>query len=45
VEAGRPLRGARRDSYGLRLQVWPGGERRELAAADFHRVWLDWVGA
>jgi hypothetical protein len=42
VEAGGPLSGAPKDTYGLRIQVWPDGEQREVAAADFHGAWLDW---
>ena len=28
--------------YGLLVQVWPDGEREEVAYADFHGAWLDW---
>ena len=44
VEASRPADGAD-DYYGLRIQVWPGGERVELAHGDWHGAWLDWLGA
>jgi hypothetical protein len=32
-------------NYGLTLQLWPGGERTELAHASHHAEWLDWLGA
>jgi hypothetical protein len=28
--------------WGLWLTTWPGGERAQLAYADFHGAWLDW---
>jgi hypothetical protein len=28
--------------YGLVLQLWPGGERDELAYATHHGDWIDW---
>jgi hypothetical protein len=28
--------------WGLWLTTWPGGERTQLAYADFHGAWLDW---
>jgi hypothetical protein len=28
--------------WGLVVELWPGGGRRELAHADFHGAWLDW---
>lgn len=28
--------------WGLWLTTWPGGERTQLAHADFHGTWLDW---
>jgi hypothetical protein len=28
--------------WGLWLTTWPGGERTQLALADFHGSWLDW---
>ncbi len=28
--------------YGLWLELWPGGERVELAHADFHGAWIAW---
>jgi hypothetical protein len=31
--------------YGLTVQSWPGGERRQLAHADFHGAWVDWLDA
>jgi hypothetical protein len=41
VSATRPE--DRSDYYwGLIVELWPGGERRELALADFHGAWLDW---
>lgn len=30
--------------WGLAVELWPGGRRRELAYADFHGAWLDWHG-
>jgi hypothetical protein len=44
VEATRPLDGSD-DYYGLRVQIWPGGERVELAHGDWHGAWLDWRAA
>jgi hypothetical protein len=29
--------------WGLWLTTWPGGERTQLAYADFHGTWLDWL--
>jgi hypothetical protein len=29
--------------WGLWLTTWPGGERTQLAHADFHATWLDWL--
>jgi hypothetical protein len=29
--------------YGLTIQTWPGGEREQLAYADFHGAWIDWL--
>jgi hypothetical protein len=26
----------------LQLTLWPGGETRTLALADFHGRWMDW---
>ena len=48
VETGRPGDDTRVYSgsvayYGLWLQLWPGGERVELAHADFHGAWIDWL--
>lgn len=41
LRATRPGTGS--DLYwGLVVELWPGGERRELAHADFHGTWLDW---
>jgi hypothetical protein len=41
------LEGPRHDpDYGgvaLDVTVWPGGETRRLAKADFHAAWLDWA--
>jgi hypothetical protein len=30
--------------YGLTIQIWPGGERIQVAHADFHGAWLRWLG-
>lgn len=32
------------DGAALSLQVWPGGETRELGRADFHGRWVRWRG-
>jgi hypothetical protein len=41
VTATQPESGS--DLYwGLVVELWPGGHRRELAYADFHGGWLDW---
>lgn len=37
----QPLDGSH-DHYGLFVQVWPDGERVEVAHAEFHGAWLDW---
>jgi hypothetical protein len=29
--------------YGLFMQLWPDGERVEVAHADFHGAWLEWL--
>jgi hypothetical protein len=29
--------------YGLTVQTWPGGTREQLAHADFHGAWIDWL--
>ena len=44
VEAARPLDGSD-DYYGLRLQIWPGGEHVEVGHGDWHGAWLDWLAA
>ena len=44
VQTRRPSDGVTRH-YGLTLQLWPGGERVELAYATHHGDWLDWLGA
>jgi hypothetical protein len=31
------------DYWGLWLRLWPGGEPRLLAHADFHGAWLEWL--
>jgi hypothetical protein len=42
VYAGIPE--PRTDLYwGLWLTFWPGGEREQIALADFHGAWLDWL--
>ena len=28
----------------LSLQIWPGGEKREIGRGDFHGRWVDWRG-
>lgn len=32
------------DGAAVTLQVWPGGERQEIARADFHGRWVKWKG-
>jgi hypothetical protein len=44
VEATRP-RDRAGTYYGLFVTVWPGGWRQEVAHADFHGAWIDWLGA
>ncbi|MEM8730332.1 MAG: DUF2332 family protein [Pseudomonadota bacterium] len=39
MEADDAGRGA-----GLHLQVWPDGDRRQLARIDFHGRWIEWTG-
>ena len=42
VETSRPDTAS--DNYwGLFIELWPGGERRQVAYADFHGAWLDWL--
>ena len=42
VEASQPENGS--DNYwGLFAEVWPDGERFQLAHADFHGAWLEWL--
>ncbi|MBD0330411.1 MAG: DUF2332 domain-containing protein [Thermoleophilia bacterium] len=43
VSAGRP----RRDEpvWGLRIVVWPDGEREFVGHADYHGAWIDWERA
>jgi hypothetical protein len=43
VFAGRP-EPMSHQHWGLWLTTWPGGERRQLARADFHGAWLEWLG-
>jgi hypothetical protein len=42
VEATRPRDDAA-TYYGLFLTVWPEGKRVEVAHADFHGAWIDWL--
>jgi hypothetical protein len=32
-----------RKHFGLTIQVWPDGERQEIANADFHGAWIEWL--
>jgi hypothetical protein len=32
-----------RKHFGLTIQIWPGGERHEIANADFHGAWIEWL--
>jgi hypothetical protein len=34
----------RTDGASLTLQVWPSGEKQEIARADFHGRWVEWRG-
>ena len=42
VTTGRP-RVERLTAWGLRIVLWPGGEREFLGHADYHGAWLDWA--
>jgi hypothetical protein len=42
VWTDRPAEGVH-THWGLWLQLWPGGEQRLLALADFHGAWLEWL--
>ena len=41
VETGQPADGSH-EYYGLYVQIWPTGERVEVAHSDFHGAWLEW---
>jgi len=41
AETWQPVDGSH-DYYGLYVQVWPSGERVEVAHSDFHGAWLEW---
>ncbi len=43
VSSGRPRGDVR--TWGLRIVVWPGGEREFLGHADYHGAWIDWEAA
>jgi hypothetical protein len=43
VSAGSPRSDKR--SWGLRVLLWPRGEREFVGHADYHGTWLDWEGA
>jgi hypothetical protein len=42
VEAAAPNDG-NHTYYGLDIQIWPGGERVQVAHADVHGAWIDWL--
>lgn len=42
VFAGRPLPMSHRH-WGLWLTTWPGADREQVARADFHGSWLEWL--
>jgi hypothetical protein len=42
VFAGRPEDESHR-YWGLWLTTWPGGRREQVAHADFHGAWLEWL--
>ena len=31
------------DEWGLRIRLWPGGERSLVGYSDYHGAWLEWV--
>jgi hypothetical protein len=31
------------DEWGLRISLWPGGERSLVGYSDYHGAWLEWV--
>ena len=31
------------DEWGLRVRLWPGGERSLVGYSDYHGAWLEWV--
>jgi hypothetical protein len=41
VTAGRP-RHKGLSAWGVRIVLWPGGQREFVGHADFHGTWLDW---
>ncbi|MDX6481740.1 MAG: hypothetical protein QOG85_2250 [Gaiellaceae bacterium] len=41
VETWQPVDGSH-EHYGLYVQIWPNGERVEVAHSDFHGAWLEW---
>jgi len=41
VETWQPVDGSH-EYYGLFVQMWPTGERIEVAHSDFHGAWLEW---
>jgi hypothetical protein len=41
VTAGRPRRDE--DAWGMRIALYPGGEREFVGHADFHGAWLDYA--
>jgi hypothetical protein len=40
ISTGKPR--TEKDSWGLRIVYWPGGEREFAGHADFHGSWLQW---
>jgi hypothetical protein len=41
VTSGRPRDDAIL-AWGMRIVLWPGGEREFVGHADYHGAWLDW---
>jgi hypothetical protein len=39
-----PSNDANHTYLGLNQQIWPGGEVRQVAHADVHGAWIDWLG-
>jgi hypothetical protein len=42
VEASKPEDGSD-DYWGLFVEIWPDGDRRQVGLGDFHGAWIDWL--